>query len=97
MTISRHSQNSAFVFQGGGALGAYLAGVYQALTEAGHLPDQIAGISIGAINTAIIADNPPAARIEKLRAFWNMVSSRVAASAFFPAWPSLCWLRRRWA
>ena len=53
------------VLQGGGALGAYQAGVYEALAEAGIYPDWVAGTSIGAINCAIIAGNPPEACIEK--------------------------------
>jgi NTE family protein len=64
----------ALVLQGGGALGAYQGGVYQALAEAGIEPDWIAGISIGAINAAIIAGNQPAARVEKLREFWQLVT-----------------------
>src|SRR5580704_2817161 len=65
----------ALLLQGGGALGAYQAGVYQALSEAHLDPDWFAGISIGAINSALIAGNPPEARLEKLRAFWEGVSS----------------------
>jgi len=64
----------ALVLQGGGALGAYQAGVYEGLAEAGLQPDWIAGISIGAINAAIIAGNPPPARVEKLREFWQLVT-----------------------
>ena len=64
----------ALVLQGGGALGAYQAGVYQALDEAGLDPDWISGISIGAFNSAIIAGNPPGARVEKLRQFWESVT-----------------------
>lgn len=63
------------VLQGGGALGAYQAGVYEALSEAGVEPEWIAGISIGAINAAIIAGNPPERRVERLREFWELVSS----------------------
>jgi predicted acylesterase/phospholipase RssA len=59
----------ALVLQGGGALGAYQAGVYQALAESGVDPDWICGISIGAFNSAIIAGNPPGARVDKLRSF----------------------------
>jgi NTE family protein len=55
----------ALVLQGGGALGAYQAGVYEALAEAGIHPDWIAGISIGAINAAIIAGNPPKSRVAR--------------------------------
>jgi NTE family protein len=63
------------VLQGGGALGAYQGGVYEALAEAGIHPDWIAGISIGAINAAIIAGNPPETRVDRLREFWTQVSS----------------------
>src|SRR3984957_18564448 len=66
----------ALLLQGGGALGAYQAGVYEALTEADLHPDWIAGISIGAINGALIAGNAPQARVDKLRAFWEGVSAR---------------------
>src|SRR5271165_7071825 len=61
----------ALVLQGGGALGAYQAGLYEALAEADLHPDWVAGISIGAINTAIIVGNAPESRVEKLRAFWE--------------------------
>jgi NTE family protein len=63
------------VLQGGGALGAYQAGVYEALAGAGLEPEWLAGISIGAINAAIIAGNPPATRVERLREFWTQVTS----------------------
>src|SRR6202007_464129 len=65
----------ALLLQGGGALGAYQAGVYEALAEANLHPDWIAGISIGAINSAIIAGNAPAERVEKLRAFWRVITA----------------------
>jgi len=61
------------VLQGGGALGAYQAGVYEALHEAGIEPDWIIGTSIGAINAGIIAGNRPEDRLEKLRSFWETV------------------------
>jgi NTE family protein len=64
----------ALVLQGGGALGAYQAGVYQALHENGLTPDWVVGTSIGAINAAIIAGNPRETRIEKLRSFWEGVA-----------------------
>ncbi|CAN7612869.1 patatin-like phospholipase family protein [Phenylobacterium sp. LjRoot225] len=64
----------ALLLQGGGALGAYQAGVYEALQAAGVEPSWIAGISIGAVNSAIIAGNAPEHRVEKLRAFWELVS-----------------------
>ncbi len=63
----------ALVLQGGGALGAYQAGVYQGLHEAGIEPTWLAGISIGALNTAIIAGNPPATRIARLTDFWETI------------------------
>ena len=68
----------ALVLQGGGALGAYQAGVYQALAEANLRPDWVAGISIGAINAALIAGNPPEKRVERLRDFWETVSAAPA-------------------
>ena len=64
----------ALILQGGGALGAYQAGVYQALAEADLHPDWVAGISIGAINSALIAGNHPDRRVETLREFWETVS-----------------------
>ena len=67
------------VLQGGGALGAYQAGAYEELVEAGYLPSWVAGISIGAVNAAIIAGNPHKQRVERLRQFWNRVSSRLIA------------------
>jgi NTE family protein len=60
--------------QGGGALGAYQAGVYEALVEADLHPNWVAGISIGSINAAIIAGNPPNQRVEKLRKFWEGIT-----------------------
>jgi len=65
----------ALLLQGGGALGSYQAGVYQALAEADLHPDWVAGISIGAFNSAIIAGNPPEKRVERLREFWETVCS----------------------
>src|ERR1700733_3578714 len=65
----------ALLLQGGGALGAYQAGVYQALSEAQLYPDWVAGISIGAINAALIAGNPPEARLEKLGEFWRTITT----------------------
>src|SRR5215468_2372338 len=65
----------ALLLQGGGALGSYQAGVYEALAEANLHPDWIAGISIGAINSAIIAGNHPAERVAKLRGFWEEITA----------------------
>jgi NTE family protein len=64
----------ALLLQGGGALGAYQGGVYQALSEARLDPDWVAGISIGAVNAALIAGNPPEERVAKLREFWQRVT-----------------------
>jgi NTE family protein len=66
----------ALVLQGGGALGAYQAGVYQALQEVGLEPDWVSGVSIGAINGTIIAGNPPALRLQRLRTFWERITER---------------------
>jgi len=68
-------KHSVLVLQGGGALGAYQAGVYQGMAERGFAPDWIAGVSIGAINAALIAGNPPKRRFARLREFWERVSS----------------------
>jgi NTE family protein len=65
----------ALVLQGGGALGAYQAGVYQALAEADIFPNWVAGVSIGAINAALIAGNPPKDRVDRLREFWAQVTT----------------------
>jgi NTE family protein len=73
----------ALILQGGGALGAYQAGVYQALAEADLHPDWTAGISIGAINAALIAGNPIEKRVEKLRLFWETVSTSPFGVPFF--------------
>ena len=75
----------ALLLQGGGALGAYQAGVYQALAEANLHPDWVAGISIGAINSALIAGNAPENRVAKLREFWETVSAPPRANPFLPA------------
>ncbi|RQZ83659.1 patatin-like phospholipase family protein [Burkholderia cepacia] len=89
------------VLQGGGALGAYQAGVYEGMAEVGVEPTQIAGVSIGALNTAIIAGNAPADRTEALRGFWNTVSQPTAplshVGAYLSAWPGLEDVGRRWS
>jgi NTE family protein len=68
-------EHNVLVLQGGGALGAYQAGVYEGLHHHGLAPDWIAGVSIGAINAALIAGNAPGERVERLRQFWERVSS----------------------
>src|SRR5262245_29416062 len=65
------------VLQGGGALGSYQAGAYQALCSCDFEPDWVAGISIGAVNAAIIAGNAREQRVPKLKEFWQMVSAPV--------------------
>jgi NTE family protein len=85
MTDSAHSAPAStpakaqrvLVLQGGGALGSYQAGAYQALCHADFEPEWVAGISIGAINAAIIAGNPPETRVARLKEFWEMVSAPV--------------------
>ena len=72
----------ALVLQGGGALGSYQAGVYEALADSPYLPDWVAGISIGAINSAIIVGNAPEHRVAKLRAFWEQITASTSM------WPS---------
>ena len=74
----------ALVLQGGGALGAYQCGVYEALHRAGIHPGWFAGTSIGAVNAAILAGNAPERRVERLHEFWNTICE--PAGAF--AWPS---------
>jgi len=74
----------ALVLQGGGALGAYQGGVYQALAEANLHPDWVAGISIGAINSALIAGNAPEKRVERLREFWEIVSASPLGVPYLP-------------
>jgi NTE family protein len=73
----------SLVLQGGGALGAYQAGVYQALHEAGLEPDWVAGVSIGAVNAALIAGNAKEKRLERLEAFWTTIT----ASDPLTLWP----------
>jgi len=66
-----YGKKVARVLQGGGALGSYQAGVYEALPTSRYLPDWVAGISMGAINAAIIAGNLPHERVLRLRRFWQ--------------------------
>ncbi len=78
--FARHAHR-VLVLQGGGALGSYQAGVFEALSEADLCPDWVAGISIGAINAAIIAGNPADSRVRRLTEFWELVTSGVTAAA----------------
>ncbi len=92
------TEQNVLVLQGGGALGAYQAGASERLAEAAFPVDWVAGISIGAINAAIICGNPPEKRIERLRSFWERVSSALDVTPWL--WgheiPTLlCGIRRR--
>jgi NTE family protein len=78
------AEQAVLVLQGGGALGAYQAGVYEELATNGHAPEWISGISIGAINAALIAGNPPKRRVKRLRSFWETVSSGLLAGPAVP-------------
>src|SRR5262245_13528618 len=83
------------VFQGGGALGAYQAGVYQALHQAGIEPDWIIGTSIGAINASLIAGNEPHKRLPKLREFWDRMAHKSIWSGP-TTWPQLAQTLSYW-
>src|SRR5262249_55682856 len=76
-------EQTVLLLQGGGALGSYQAGVYQALAEADLHPDWVAGISIGAVNSALIAGNPPKKRVERMREFWEAVSTSPLGLPYF--------------
>jgi NTE family protein len=77
---------TVLVLQGGGALGAYQVGVYEALAEAGVEPDWVVGTSIGAINAGLIAGSPKGERVDRLCEFWKRVQHGPAFSQFLPAW-----------
>jgi NTE family protein len=77
-----YDKKVGLVLQGGGALGSYQAGVYEALASSEYLPDWVAGISIGAINAAIIAGNEPGNRLNRLRSFWEGITAHTSL------WPS---------
>lgn len=83
---STKPEKVTLLLQGGGALGAYQAGVYAALEKAGYRPRWVAGISIGAINGAIIAGNRPGEAAEKLRTFWTRISESVTPFPFVEEW-----------
>ena len=70
-----YDRKVGLVLQGGGALGSYQAGVYEALVASEYLPDWVAGISVGAINAAIIAGSAPEHRVESLRSFWEAITA----------------------
>lgn len=89
-----YGKNVGLVLQGGGALGSYQAGVYEALASSEYLPDWVAGISIGAINAAIIAGNRPDERLKHLRAFWNEITSHTSVWPDGLNWPFAAWQRQ---
>ena len=91
----RRHEHTVLVLQGGGALGAYQAGVYEGMVEHGYVPDWVSGVSIGAINAALIAGNPPERRVERLSQFWDLVSSGaplIPPASFDVVRPTLNWL-----
>ena len=83
-----YDKKIGLVLQGGGALGSYQAGVYEALASSEYLPDWVAGISIGATNAAIIAGNAPENRLKRLRSFWDEVTAHTSLwpCAFAGSW-----------
>lgn len=77
-------EHIVLVLQGGGALGAYQAGVFEEIAKFPREPHWVAGVSIGAINAALIVGNPPGRRVERLRAFWDRVSSGFMGASVEP-------------
>jgi NTE family protein len=86
-----YDKKVALVLQGGGALGSYQAGVYEALASSPYPPDWVAGISIGAINAAIIAGNAPGERVQRLRNFWEEITAPTSLWPAPPAGPLAAW------
>ena len=84
MTAFSSGELQVLVLQGGGALGSYQAGIYEALAADGISLDWVAGISIGAINAALIAGNAPEDRVERLKGFWEQVSSAIVGTPWIP-------------
>jgi NTE family protein len=91
---SAYDKKVGLVLQGGGALGSYQAGVYEALASSEYLPDWVAGISIGAINAAIIAGNAPEHRVQRLRNFWDDITATTELWPAVPAGPVAEWQNR---
>ena len=89
-----YDKKVGLVLQGGGALGSYQAGVYEALASSEYLPDWVAGISIGAINAAIIAGNAPKHRVPRLRGFWQEITAPITLWPPAPAGPLTAWQHR---
>jgi NTE family protein len=90
-TASAPKPKTVLLLQGGGALGSYQAGVFEALDAAQMRPDWIAGISIGAINGALIAGNAPEVAVERLRDFWMLMSSSITPFPIFEEWIEHAW------
>ena len=86
---------TVLVLQGGGALGAYQVGVYEALDEAGIAPQWVIGTSIGAINAALIAGSKPGERVDKLCEFWSRVQNDHLVPQGLPSWMATGILRLR--
>jgi NTE family protein len=89
-----YDQKVALVLQGGGALGSYQGGVYEVLSQSQYPPDWVAGISIGAINAAIIAGNAPSDRVGRLRGFWERITEPSKQWPNLDLWPLSVWQRR---
>ena len=91
-------RRTVLTLQGGGALGSYQAGVYEALSDGGIAPDWVAGVSIGAINGSLIAGNAPEHRVEKLREFWRRVTTPNTPFLGVPAMitPRLVDMEQQW-
>ena len=89
-----YDKKVGLVLQGGGALGSYQAGVYEALAASEYLPDWVAGISIGAINAAIIAGNTPEHRVQRLHNFWEEITAPTMLWPHAPAGPLAAWQHR---
>ncbi len=93
-SAAQQHAHTVLVLQGGGALGAYQAGAYEAFAAAGVKPDWVAGVSIGAINAALIAGNPPERRVARLREFWQRVSAPLPPAPFALPAPWQPWAKR---
>jgi NTE family protein len=89
-----YDRKIGLVLQGGGALGSYQAGVYEALLASEYLPDWVAGISVGAINAAIIAGNALVHRVQSLRSFWEAITAPTILWPPAPAGLPAEWQRR---
>jgi NTE family protein len=89
-----YDKKVGLVLQGGGALGSYQAGVYEALATSQYQPGWVAGISIGAINAALIAGNAPGRRVERLRAFWDEITAPTSLWPAVPHGPLADWQQR---